>query len=418
MIILGTKLNLAYSFMGNTKKAAVTFIFITVLLDVIGFGIIIPVLPQLLAEMQQISVNEASTYGGYLLTAFAIFQFIFSPIMGSLSDQYGRRPILLLSLLGFTVDYLILALAPSFAWLLIGRIIAGVCGASFTTASAYIADISDETNRAKNFGMLGAAFGLGFIIGPLLGGVFGEVNVRLPFYVASGLSFLNFLYGYFILPESLSLENRRPFDWKRANPVGTLKQLFNYQKIGYLLVVFFILNLAVHAVNTNWAYFNMYRFSWSESTVGLSLALAGLLVAFNQAFLAQKISNRLGSRKGLYFGIGFYALGMICFAFANASWMMFLFIIPYCLGSVCGPLLQSYLVEQVAVNEQGELQGGLTSIQSLTTILGPVLMTSIFFYTTKDDTPFYFPGSAFFLAAILMALALLLTYWVFRRQQS
>ncbi|MEM1122579.1 MAG: TCR/Tet family MFS transporter [Bacteroidota bacterium] len=403
--------------MGKVRKAAVNFIFITVLLDVIGFGIIIPVLPQLLAEMNQISVNEASTYGGYLLTAFAIFQFIFSPIMGSLSYQYGRRPILLLSLLGFALDYLILALAPTFLWLLIGRIIAGICGASFTTASAYIADVSDETNRAKNFGMLGAAFGLGFIIGPLLGGFFGEIAVRLPFYVAAGLTFVNFLYGYFILPESLSVDNRRQFDWKRANPVGTLKQLFSYKKIGFLLFVFFLLNLAAHAVNTNWAYFNMYLFEWSESTVGLSLALAGILIALAQAVLAQKIENTLGTEKGLYLGIFLYGLGMFCFAFASASWMMFLFIVPYCLGSICGPLLQSYLVEQVAKNEQGELQGGLTSIQSLTTIFGPIIMTSIFFFTTKEDTPVYFPGSAFLLAAVLMGAGLLITYWVFGKQK-
>lgn len=370
--------------MFQQKKAAVTFIFITVLIDVIGFGIIIPVLPKLLAEMNQININEASKYGGYLLTAFAIAQFLFSPIMGSLSDQYGRRPVLLLSLFGFSLDYLILAFAPTFWWLIMGRIIAGVFGASFTVASAYIADISIEENRAQNFGMLGAAFGLGFIIGPLMGGLFGEIGVRVPFYVAAGLSFANFLYGYFILPESLALENRRQFDWKRANPIGTIKQIFSYKAIGYLLFAFFLLNLGMHAVNSNWAYFTMYRFDWSESTVGLSLAFVGILVSIVQAGLAQKAANYFGIGQSIYYGIGLYMLGMFLFAFASSTWMMFLFLIPYCFGGVCGPNLQAYLVGQVAANEQGELQGGLTSIQSITTIFGPLMMTGIFFYTTKE----------------------------------
>ncbi len=400
----------------SPKKAAVTFIFITVLIDVIGFGIIIPVLPKLLAEMIQIELNEASTYGGYLLTSFAIAQFLFSPIMGSLSDQYGRRPVLLLSLLGFAIDYLILAFAPTFSWLIIGRIIAGVFGASYTVASAYIADISTEENRAKNFGMLGAAFGLGFIIGPLLGGLFGEIGVRVPFYVAAGLAFVNFLYGYFILPESLTLENRRKFDWKRANPIGTIKQIFSYKAIGYLLFTFFLLNLGVHAINSNWAYYTMYRFEWSEGMVGLSLAFVGVLISIVQAGLAQKAVDYFGEGKSIYYGISLYVLGMFLFAFASSTWMMFLFLIPYCLGGICGPNLQSYLVGQVPANQQGELQGGLTAIQSLTTIFGPLIMTGIFFYTTKDGTPFYFPGSAFILAAILMAISFVIAYTILSKQ--
>ncbi len=400
------------------KKAAVTFIFITVLIDVIGFGIIIPVLPKLLAEMIQIDLNEASTYGGYLLTAFAVAQFLFSPIMGSLSDQYGRRPVLLLSLLGFAIDYLILAFAPTFAWLIIGRIIAGVFGASYTVASAYIADISTEENRAKNFGMIGAAFGLGFIIGPLLGGVFGEIGVRVPFYVAAGLAFVNFLYGYFILPESLGVENRRKFDWTRANPVGTIKHIFSYKAIGYLLFTFFLLNLGVHAINSNWAYYTMYRFEWSESMVGLSLAFVGVLVSIVQAGLAQKAVDYFGAEKSIYYGISLYVLGMFLFAFANSTWMMFLFLIPYCLGGICGPNLQAYLVGQVPANQQGELQGGLTAIQSLTTIFGPLIMTGIFFYTTKEGTPFYFPGSAFILAAILMAISFVIAFFVLNKQKD
>ena len=399
------------------RKAAVNFIFVTILIDIIGFGIIIPVLPNLLAEMMEINVNEASTFGGYLITAFAIAQFIFSPIMGSLSDQHGRRPIILLSLFGFSIDYLILALAPTYGWLVIGRIIAGIFGASFTAASAYIADVSDDSNRAKNFGMLGAAFGLGFIIGPMMGGFLGEIGTRVPFYVAAALTFVNFLYGYFILPESLAPENRRPFDWKRANPVGTLKQLLSYKQIQGFLLVFLLMNLAIHAVNTNWSYFTIYRFEWSEGMIGLSLAFAGLLVAIVQAGFAQKVSDTIGEFRAILIGIALYGIGLILFAFANASWMMFAFLVPYCLGGVCGPVLKAYLASQVAANEQGELQGGLTSIQSLTTIFGPVMMTGIFFYTTKEDTSYYFPGSAFFLGAILMGISFLITYLLINRRK-
>lgn len=404
--------------MAKPQKAAIIFIFITVLIDVIGFGIIIPVLPKLLAEMKQIGINEASTYGGYLLTSFAIAQFICSPIIGSLSDQYGRRPVLLLSLFGFAIDYLILAFAPTFGWLIIGRIIAGIFGASFTVASAYIADISTEENRAKNFGMLGAAFGLGFIIGPLLGGLFGEIGVRVPFYVAAALAFANFLYGYFILPESLALENRRKFEWKRSNPIRTIQKIFSYKAIGYLLFTFFLLNLGVHAINSNWTYFTMYRFDWSESMVGLSLAFVGVLISIVQAGFAQKAADYFGIAKSIYYGIGMYVIGMFLFAFANTTWMMYLFLIPYCLGGVCGPNLQSYLVGQVAANEQGELQGGLTSIQSITTIFGPLMMTGIFFYTTKEGTPFYFPGSAFILGALLMGISFIIAYIVLNKQAS
>jgi DHA1 family tetracycline resistance protein-like MFS transporter len=397
-------------------KPAVKFILITVLIDVIGFGIIIPVLPNLLEEMMGISVNEASTYGGYLLAVWAIAQFICSPIIGNISDKYGRRPVLLIALFGLSVDYLIMAFAPDYTWLVVGRIIAGIGGASFTTASAYIADISVEENRAKNFGMIGAAFGLGFIIGPLMGGVFGEIGVRVPFYVAAGLAFANFLYGYFILPESLAEENRREFDWGRANPVGTLRQLFNITGIGYLLLAFFLLNLASHAVNSNWAYFTIYRFGWSEFMVGLSLAVAGVLVGIVQGGFAQKAYNFFGAGKSIYLGIALYGTGMLLFAFASASWMMFAFLIPFCVGGIATPNLQSYLASRVGSDQQGELQGGLTAIQSLTTIIGPLMMTGIFFFTTREGTPFYFPGSAFALAALLVLGSFIIAFSLLRKQ--
>lgn len=402
--------------MANKRKAAVNFILITIVIDIIGFGIIIPVLPELLAQMQNISINEASTYGGYLLFAFAIAQFLFSPVMGSLSDQYGRRPIILISLFGFCIDYLILAVAPTYAWLLIGRILSGIAGASYTTASAYIADISTDEDRSKNFGMIGAAFGIGFIVGPLLGGVLGSIGLRVPFYAAAGLTFLNFLYGYFILPESLSLENRRSFDWKRANPVGTLKRLTGYKGLGWLLLAFVFLHLGSHAIQSNWTYFTMFRFGWSELLVGISLAFVGVLVGIVQASLAQKSVAAFGLNKSIYYGFALYSIGMFLFAFASASWMMFLFLIPYCLGGIAMPNLQAYLVKQVAANEQGELQGGLTSLVSITTIFGPLIMTGIFFYFTKDSAPFYFPGSAFFLGGIFMLVSFIIVYILLRKK--
>lgn len=396
----------------HNKKAAISFIFITLLIDVIGFGIIIPVLPKLLAQMNNISINEASKYGGYLLFAFAVAQFIFSPVIGNLSDQFGRRPVLLVSLLGFGIDYLILAFAPDFWWFFVGRVIAGITGASFTTASAYIADISTPETRSKNFGMIGAAFGLGFIIGPFLGGVLGQYGVKIPFYTAAALSFANFAYGYFILPESLAIENRRKFDIKRANPWGALKQLSKYKQLRYLLLAYIFLFIGSHAVQSTWNYFTMYRFEWTEAMVGYSLALVGILVAIVQAGLAQKAAHFFGLERSIVIGFALYAIGMFLFAFASQSWMMYIFLIPYCFGGIAMPNLQSFMVGKVEANQQGELQGGLTSLMSVTTIIGPIMMTSVFYFFTTAKAPFVFPGAAFFLGGIMMSISLVITWWV------
>jgi DHA1 family tetracycline resistance protein-like MFS transporter len=394
------------------KQAGIGFIFVTLLIDVIGFGIIIPVLPKLLADMKGISINEASKYGGYLLFAFAVAQFIFSPVIGNLSDQYGRRPVLLLSLLGFSLDYLILAFAPNFGWFFVGRIIAGITGASFTTASAYIADISTVETRSKNFGIVGAAFGLGFIIGPFLGGVLGQFGVKYPFYTAAILSFANFLYGFFVLPESLSLDHRRKFDIRRANPLGTLRQLAKYKQIISLLAANVFLYLGSHALQSTWNYFTMYRFGWSEAMVGYSLALVGILVTIAQVKLAQKSAHYFGLERSIVIGFALYSTGMFLFAFASSSWMLFAFLVPYCLGGIAMPNLQAYMAGKVAPNQQGELQGGLTSLMSLTTIVGPILMTSIFCYFTTDRAPFTFPGAAFFLGGILMSISFIISWRV------
>jgi len=402
--------------MANSRKAAVRFIFVTLLLDVMGWGLIIPVMPKLISELKQIPVNEASPYGALLLSVYAITQFVFAPMIGNLSDQYGRRPVLLTSLLGFGIDYIFLALAPSYGWLFIGRVIAGITGASFTTASAYIADISTPLTRAKNFGMVGAAFGLGFVIGPALGGLLASLGVRAPFYAAAGLCLVNALYGYFVLPESLSKENRRPFQWKRANPLGSIQFLRKTPGIGSLAISFFLIYLAAQSVQGNWSFFTIHRFGWTEGLVGISLAVVGLLVGIVQGGLIRVINPRLGNEKSIYLGLILYTLGLTLFAFASEGWMMFVFLVPYCLGGIAGPSLQATLAQHVPPNEQGELQGALTSLMSFTTIIGPLIMNNLFEYFTTPKAPFYFPGVSFLLGAVFMLLSVYFAHKVLSRE--
>lgn len=399
----------------NKNQAVLGFIFITMLIDVIGWGIIIPVIPGLIEELIQGDISEAAKVGGWITFAYAITQFIFAPLIGNLSDQFGRRPIILISLLGFTLDYILLALAPSITWLFIGRIIAGITGASITTASAYIADISTIENRAKNFGMIGAAFGLGFIIGPVIGGLLGQYGARVPFYAAAALCFLNFLYGYFILPESLPKEKRSVLNLKKANPIGSFLHLKKYPKLIGLASSMFLLYVASHAIQSNWSFFTMYKFNWDEKMVGISLGVIGLFVALVQGVLIRWVNPWLGNEKSIYAGFFLYSLGMLLFTFANQSWMMFIFLIPYCLGGIAGPALQAVISIQVPETEQGKIQGTLTSLMSASAIVGPPLMTGIFYYFTKEQTPFEFAGAPFLLASILMTISALMAYYSFRK---
>ena len=401
--------------MANTKKAAVGFIFLTLVIDIVGLGIIIPVIPQLIEGLLHThDLSKASLYGGWMTFLYATMQFLFAPLIGSLSDKYGRRPVLLISLLGFGLDYLFLAFAPSILWLFVGRTISGITGASVTTASAYMADISDDSNRAQNFGMIGAAFGIGFIIGPMLGGFLGEIGPRLPFIVAACLALLNVVYGYFVLPESLPVENRRAFDWKRSNPLGSLVHLKKYPAVSGLIFSLIFIYLASHAVQSNWSFANMEKFKWSPKMIGLSLGMVGLLVGLVQGVLIRYINPKLGNEKSVYFGIALYALGLLLFAFASSSWMMFVFLIPYCLGGISGPALQSLISVHVPKNEQGELQGSLTSIMSVTSIAGPLIMTSLFAYFTKPSNPIYFPGASFLLGAVFMLISAVIAYTVLK----
>lgn len=394
--------------MAGKRNAALVFIFITLLIDVIGFGIIIPVMPKLIRQLIGGTLSDASRYGGWLLFSYAVMQFIFSPILGGLSDQYGRRPVLLFSLFGFGLDYLFLGFAPTIGWLFVGRIVAGITGSSFTTAGAYIADVSEPEKRAQNFGIIGAAFGLGFIIGPALGGILGQYGARMPFFAAAGLALLNWLYGYFILPESLKPENRRKFNWKRANPVGALLQLRRYPVIIGLIASLICIYTAVHAVQGTWTYYTMEKFKWNEAWVGYSLSFVGLMVALVQGGLNRIMIPKLGEKRAVFVGLSFYVLGLLCFAFASQGWMMFAFMVPYALGGLAGPSLQGIISNQVPANEQGELQGGLNSLISVTSIIGPLLMTNLFGYFTSAKAPVYFPGAPFVMGAFLTALSIVL----------
>jgi MFS transporter, DHA1 family, tetracycline resistance protein len=397
------------------KQAAIGFIFITLLIDVIGWGLIIPVMPQLIAGLKHISINEASKPGSWLLFVYAVMQFFCAPILGSLSDQYGRRPVLLFALFGFCIDYIFLGFAPTFGWLFLGRTISGITGASFSTASAYIADISTAENRAKNFGLIGAAFGMGFIIGPAIGGLLTGWGIRAPFYAAAILTFLNWLYGYFVLPESLSKENRRKFDWKRALPWNSLLNLKKYPAVAGLIFALTLVYLGSHAVQSNWSYFTAYRFQWTPKTIGISLAVVGALVAFVQAGLIRVITPKIGNERCIYFGLLLYAIGMFLFAAANQSWMMFVFLIPYCLGGIAGPALQATISGHVPPNAQGELQGSLTSLLSVTSIIGPLVMLNLFAYFTSVKAPMIFPGAPFVLGGILMLSSSIVAYKSLKR---
>ena len=402
----------------ESRKAALAFIFITVVLDTIGLGIIIPVIPALIMELTGEGLGKAAIYGGWLMFVYAFMQFLFAPIIGGLSDRFGRRPVLLLSLAGFGIDYLITGFAPTIFWLFGARIFAGIFGASHTTATAYIADISEPEKRAQNFGLIGAAFGMGFIFGPVIGGILGEYGARIPFFASAGLAFLNMLYGYFILPESLAVENRRPFNWKRANPLGSLIQIKKFPAIVGLVVIYFILYLSHYATQSTWTYFTMLQFDWDEAMVGFSLGIVGICVAIVQGGLTRIVIPKFGEQKSVYIGLLFYAFGFLGFAFAPTGWFLLVMVAPFALGGFAGPALQGIISNGVENNQQGELQGALTSLISLTAILGPPMMTGLFGFFTSAEAPFQLPGAAFIAGSILCFVAFLGTIFQMRRKAS
>ncbi len=401
------------------KKAGLGFVFVTLLIDVIGIGIIIPVIPDLIKDLTGEGLSEAARYSGWLTFAYAIMQFFFSPLLGALSDMYGRRPVLLLSLLGLGFDYVFSAFAPTIGWLFVGRILAGISGASFTTATAYIADVSTPENRTQNFGLVGVAFGLGFIIGPVIGGITGDWwGPRAPFMVAAAFTLLNVFYGYFFVPESLPKENRRKFEWARANPVGALLHLKKYPVVAGLIVSMFLFFIAGHAVQSNWAFFTEYRFDWDNKMVGYSLGFVGVIIAVVQGWLIRIIIPKTGQKWAVYLGLSLNALGLLLFAFASQGWMMFAILAPYALGGIAGPSLQGITSAQVPATEQGELQGALTSLMSVTTIIGPLLMNNLFSYFTGADAPVELPGAPFLAGALMVGVSVYLSVQTLRKYEG
>lgn len=399
----------------KAKKTALLFIFITVLVDVIGIGIILPIIPDLIMELTGEGNHKAIIYGMWLTTAFAGMQFLFSPVLGEISDQYGRRPILLLALLGLSIDYLIHAWAPTIIWLFLGRFLAGITGASFTVASAYIADISTKEEKAQNFGLIGAAFGLGFIIGPGIGGFFGTIDIRLPFYIAAGLTFANFLFGWFFVPESLTKENRRNINPLKMIPGVSLVALKNYKGLLLLIAAFFLANLAGQALPSTWSYYGIERYDWNPRQIGISLMVVGVLVSVVQGVLVGKLVKKFGKRKVITFGFLLWTVGMFFFSFAKEPWMLYAFLIPYALGGIAGPTVQGVISNQVSDKEQGILQGSITGLVSITAILGQLIFAPAFYYFIRPEGSIYFPGAPYTLAAIFLLAAFIFAYTAMNR---
>lgn len=380
-------------------------VFMILFLDVIGIAIIMPVLPAYLEELTGGSVSDAALDGGWLLVVYAIMQFLFAPLLGNLSDRFGRRPILLISVLTFAIDNFICAVATSFWMLFVGRALAGFSGGSFATCSAYIADISTEENRAKNFGLIGIAFGVGFTIGPVIGGFLGEFGPRVPFFGAALVSFLNFAAAYFLLPETLDAKHRRPFEWKRANPLGALKQMRHYPGIGWVAAVMFLFWLAHSVYPAVWSFVGTYRYGWSEGQIGLSLGIYGIGAAIVMGLVLPKVVPVLGEWKTAVIGLCFSVVGLTGYAFAWEGWMVYAIIVMTVMENVADPPLRSIAAGKVPPSAQGELQGALTSLSSITTIIGPVIFTQLFGYFTKPDAPVTFAGAPYLMAAFFILVA-------------
>lgn len=394
----------------KNKNMALAFIFMSVLIDVIGFGIIFPTIPKLISQMIGGDISAAARYGGYLIFAYAFMQFICAPLLGNLSDRFGRRPILLISLFALGIDCLFMAFAPTFFWLVIGRILGGMAGGAQSVASAYIVDVSDENDRSKNFGLLNAAFGVGFIIGPVLGGLLVKYGTHTPFLVAAALSFANVAFGYFVLPESLSKDKRRKFEWKRSNPIGAFEQFKKFPMIVGLLIAFTFIYFAGHSMESLWAYYTIEKFDWNEEMIGYSLGFLGLMLALVQGVLTRFILPKIGDKRAVYLGFGLEAFVFILFAFAFKGWMIFAFTIPFTISGIAHPAIQAIISKQVSEDSQGELQGAIGSLISLTAVISPIVMTSIFSAFSHKNSALYFPGMPFIFSAILVLIGLYLAH--------
>ena len=411
-------------------RYALFFIFITVMLNMIGLGVIMPVMPQLIMDVTGHGLSQAAQWGGYLTVIYALMQFLMMPILGGLSDRYGRRPILLSSLAAYSLDFLIMALAPSIAIIAVARLLAGAFAATFSTANAYIADISPPEKRAANFGLIGAAFGLGFIIGPGIGGILGDhYGPRAPFFFVALLGAVNFVYGLFVLPETLKPENKRPFEWKRANAFGSFQQFAKYPIMLPIAGVLFLSQLAHWTYPSIWAYYAEEKFAWSPALIGYSLMLVGLSAAAVQGGLTRVFVPKFGERFTATFAMTVTAISYFGFALVSQGWMIYSLIVFSALGGLAQPALQGIMSRTMPPNAQGELQGAIAAVMSIAMVLGPLLMTQIFSVFASPEAPYeiagveilpggtvsYFPGAPFILASFIELGAIALLFVAFGR---
>ncbi|HUI74239.1 MAG TPA: TCR/Tet family MFS transporter [Candidatus Acidoferrum sp.] len=403
------------SLSSNHERAAFVFIIVTVAFDFLAFGIIAPVLPNLIIQFEHGNISSAASITGYFGFVWAAMQFLFSPLIGAWSDRFGRRPVILISCFGLGFDYILMAVAPSLSWLFLGRVISGITTSNVSTAFAYITDVTPPADRAKKFGFLGAAFGVGFVIGPAIGGLLGNHNLRLPFWVAAGLSLANALYGFFILPESLPTERRAKTAWHMANPLGSLTLLRSHPELGGLAAVLTLYYLAHQALPSVFVLYADYRYGWTESTIGLSLAVVGVCTAIVSGGLVGWFVKKFGERRGLLSGLCFGVLGFLGFALAARGWGMFASIPLIALWGIAGPSMQSLMTQRVDHSSQGKLQGAINSLRSITGMIGPLLFTQVFAVSIAPHTRFHLPGSPFFLGALLLAFSLILAAYVTQR---
>ncbi len=393
----------------TTSRAALTFVLLTVFIDSIGFGIIIPSLPTVIMQLTGETVATAADWSGYLMALYALLQFFLAPVFGNLSDRFGRRPLLLLSLFAFGVDFLLTGLATTMTWLFVGRAFAGVFGASFAAANAYIGDISDDGNRAKHFGFIGAAWGSGFTLGPVIGGFVAEhFGIRAPFFVAAALALANVAFGFFALPESLPPERRRKFEWKRANPFGAFKSLAHLPMVTGLLFAVFLYQMAHDSLPAVWMFFTQLKFGWGPAEVGWSLTFVGVMTVLVMGGLTGAVVPRLGERRAIMLGFLLMTVGFFAYALVPQPWMIYPAIAIGSLGGIANPAMQSVMSRQVGPSSQGELQGAIASLASVAAILSPIFMTQLFSYYSRPEAPVVFPGAPYLVSGVFVFACVLI----------
>ncbi len=399
----------------RSKTAAIPFILVTVLIDILGIGLIIPILPELITQLSGGEASQGSSIYGFFIASYAAMQFLFAPVLGALSDRFGRRPVLLISLLGAGLDYLLMALAPTLWLLFLGRIIAGITGANITVANAYIADVTAPQDRAKNFGLIGAVFGIGFIVGPAMGGFLGSFDLRLPFFAAAALALINWLYGWFILPESLKPQDRKAFTARSMSPITTFRAVAKYPVVLGLALALVCVYLSQNVLQSTWVLFTSVQFGWGPLQNGFSLALLGVLTAVVQGGLIRVLLPRLGERRAITVGLGIGAITMLAYGLVTQEWMLYAVMTVGSLGGIAGPALQGFISGQVSASEQGTVQGALASLASLTGVVGPVFGTQVFSFFTAPASPVFMPGAAFLAGGLLSVVGVVLVLRTFRR---